>query len=54
MFEQYLGEIPGVGIGSEKSGGFTNDDSFACTRWVVGVMSDIELFVCWFDVCFCG
>ena len=35
----------------QVSYGFTDYDTFACARRVVGVVSDIQLFVCRFNVC---
>ena len=52
VVEQHLGEVCLLGVCPEVSNGFTYSCAFASARRVVGVLSDVQVSVGGFDVCF--
>ena len=52
VVEQHLGEVCLLGVCPEVPDGFSYSYAFASARWVVRVLSDIQLSVGGFNVCF--
>ena len=51
MVQYHFGKFLWLRFGSEVSDGLAYRDTFGGARRVVGVLTDIQLFVCWLDVC---